>query len=157
MAAVEEGSIALAYVEDIDRLVAEDFLTDALEKLLDFVRDFAPALKTEALALYAHHSRVRKALKQRTYDDQAILEGNELGGVARDIVNMAERVREIAAESAALPVSPLQPAFQPEKGEPKPDQAGDAVDAGLTLDDYRKMYVAAVRRQNPSTSENVVL
>ena len=72
MPATEEGSILLAYVEDIERLVAEDFLTDALEKLLDFVRDFAPDLKKEALALYAHHSRIRKVLRQRTVGKQPI-------------------------------------------------------------------------------------
>jgi hypothetical protein len=43
------ASVANAYVDDIERLVAEDFLTDALEKLLDFVRDLAPDLRKDAL------------------------------------------------------------------------------------------------------------
>src|ERR1700693_6231825 len=64
--AADVKNVALAYVEDIERLVAEDFLTDALKKLLDFVRDFAPSLKKDALALYASHSRVRKSLKHGT-------------------------------------------------------------------------------------------
>src|SRR5262245_49821645 len=96
MPAAEEGSnVAVAYVDDIERLVAEDFLTDALEKLLDFVRDFAPDLKKEALALYAHHSRVRKRLKQRTDDKQTADDVGELNVIVEDILALAERVRAI--------------------------------------------------------------
>jgi ABC-2 type transport system ATP-binding protein len=155
-----QGSIALAYAEDIERLVAEDFLTDALEKLLDFVRDFAPDLKKEALALYAHHSRVRKNLKQQTGDKQTIGEVHALNAIVEDILAMAERVAAIATEAGAVGASLPQAVHQPAVSEPQVDGAGGVLnraDGGYTLDDYRKMYVAALRRLNPSASENVVV
>src|SRR5262245_30323086 len=160
MPATEEGSIAVAYVEDIERLVAEDFLTDALEKLLDFVRDFAPDLKKEALALYAHHSRVRKTLKQRTDDKQTIGEVHALNRIVEDILAMAERVRAIATGKGAVGASSPQAIYQSAVTEPQVDGASGVsarADGGYTLDDYRKMYVAELRRMNPSASENVVV
>jgi ABC-2 type transport system ATP-binding protein len=160
MPATEEGSIAVAYVEDIERLVAEDFLTDALEKLLDFVRDFAPGLKKEALTLYAHHSRVRKNLKQRTDDKQSIGDVDALNGIVEDILAMAERVRAIAMEPVSVGASSPQAVYQSAVSEPQVDGVSgvsNRADGGYTLDDYRKMYVVALRQLNPSALENVVV
>jgi ABC-2 type transport system ATP-binding protein len=161
MPAAEEGfNIAVAYVEDIERLVAEDFLTDALEKLLDFVRDFAPDLKKEALALYAHHSRVRKNLKQRTDDKQAVGDVHALNGIVEDILALAERVHELATKPEAVGAPSPQATPQLAISEPATNAASGASNGadggGYTLDDYRKMYVATLRRMNASASENVL-
>jgi ABC-2 type transport system ATP-binding protein len=155
----EEGSIAAAYVDDIERLVAEDFLTDALEKLLDFVRDFAPELKREALSLYAHHSRVRKNLKHRMDDQQTIEEADALNSIVEEILEMAERVRKIATEPGGAGALSPQEVFQFAASERQvfgASGASNRADGGYTLDDYRKMYMVALRRLNPSASENVV-
>src|SRR5262245_5250861 len=139
MLPAEEGSVVNAYVEDIERLVAEDFLTDALEKLLDFVRDFAPDLKKAALALYARHSRVRKGLKQRTDEKHALDEARALDDIVGEMLAMAEQVRVIATEAAANGTSPLQaakPQSQAEGpspiGEPQLDGATPESDVGYT-------------------------
>ena len=160
MPTAEEGSnIVVAYVEDIERLVAEDFLTDALEKLLDFVRDFAPDLKKEALALYAHHSRVRKHLKQRTDDKQTADDVHELNVIVEDILALAERARAIATKPVAVAGSSPEATSQSLITEPAANTASAAsgADGGYTLDDYRKMYITTLRRMNATASENVLV
>ena len=113
-------NVAQAYVDDIERLIAEDFLTDALEKLLDFVRDFAPALKNEALTLYARHSRIRKSVKHDNGDVGAF------DRIVDDVLALAERTKEIALDTTDL----AGPATLPAKVSEPPSglQAGPARD-----------------------------
>lgn len=141
-------NVTQAYLDDIERLVAEDFLTDALEKLLDFVRDLAPSLRKDALALYANHSRVRRSLK---YGTQNV---TDLDRVVENVLLLAERAKSVALAAASeTPATPAAPA----KPDAEPPSAPTDEQIGHTLDDYRRVYITAMRRMSATASENTLV
>lgn len=147
-------NIAQAYVDDVERLVAEDFLTDALEKLLDFVRDFAPSLRREALALYARHSRVRKKLKQGGGEVEA------LNQIVEEVLKLAERTHQTVLATS----QPSKPAGPADSSSPALEQKPDASLEGPpseashhTLDEYRRIYLSAWRDLNRTADENTLV
>ncbi len=64
-----ELNLAESYRDDIERLVGEDLVQDALDKLQDFVRDLAPQLRQDALILRRSFSSftrdVRRGIAKR--------------------------------------------------------------------------------------------
>ncbi len=73
-----ERHLVDAVVREIDEMVSEDHVTDAIEKLLDMIRDFIPdqamrsALRTSAVKLAARNSRFNKARRNNFPEPESV-------------------------------------------------------------------------------------
>lgn len=82
--------VAYKFREEIDDLVAESAAQDALARLQDFVRDFAPALKKDVLLLRARHNQWRA--NQRAGIDT----GERITAIRAAILDLADQTFEEA-------------------------------------------------------------
>lgn len=126
--------VAFKFREEIDDLVAESAAQDALARLQDFVRDFAPGLKKDVLLLRARHSQ------WRTNQRAGIDTGERITAIRAAILDLADQTFEeaggrrpiglrLVVDNAPQPVvvapapvapAPAAPAAAPEQTEAAP-------------------------------------
>jgi ABC-type multidrug transport system fused ATPase/permease subunit len=66
---LDKRPLAIAYTADIERLVGENRIDEALSLLQDFVQSLAPKLKKSALLLRRQHAELREGLINGTVSD----------------------------------------------------------------------------------------
>lgn len=88
--------VAFKFREEIDDLVAESAAQDALARLQDFVRDFAPDLKKDVLLLRARHSA------WRTNQRSGIDTGEKITAIRAAILDLADQTFEEAGGRGSI-------------------------------------------------------
>ena len=165
-----ETSLADRYRDEIEHLIGEDLVQDALDKLQDFVRDLAPAMKNDALLMrrsFSNYTRdVRRGLARR-----------------EDVVPLVARILELTTDIHAaasvdgkfrlgagpvpapgpvpMPTMPAPPVMTlispppnaPPTGSlhplPPPSPANDTGGRFDSLDDVKRFYWEEYRRSRP--------
>jgi ABC-2 type transport system ATP-binding protein len=100
-----QDAVVASVIKEIEELVQEDYITDAIEKLFDFIRDFTGQsdqnrdLMREALQISARHARCQKARRHRLPAPE------DMQVIINDLMNEVDKVAKIAA----LPVEPPPP------------------------------------------------
>jgi hypothetical protein len=104
-----ESGVVDSYRAAIEEHVKESHYTDALEKLIDFVRDCSPGDRVDAISLYARYTRWKAAERRGvSHNDnineiiQAILEMTDV------VAGRAHIADEVALSSADVDVQPLR-------------------------------------------------
>jgi ABC-type multidrug transport system ATPase subunit len=144
--AVLERDLVARYYDEIQRLIAEDFLVDAIERTFDFVRDLIPSeevaaeLRKEVTLISGRHARLRGALRTgRQHNETA----NDVAAALMELVEQVARsarlreqytLRQSAASAKA--VAALSASI------------ADTL-AANSADQMRRLYLQAWRRQEP--------
>lgn len=103
-----EEKVIIAVVQEIEELIKLEYLTDAIEKLFDFIRDFTASspkhrtLMRNALQLSARHARYQKARRHRLPEpepqqiliDELINQTEEVAKLAKLIGNEEQTLEE---------------------------------------------------------------
>ena len=87
-----ETNLADSYSIDIQRAVAEAHITEGLEKLVDFARDFAPNLINHSLGLYSRYSYRQQQVRQ------GIPPSERLQVIIAAILELTEEIRASGAK-----------------------------------------------------------
>ena len=98
-------NLADSYRDEIETLVGEDLVPDALDKLQDFVRDLAPQLKHDALMLRRTFSNLTRELRR------GLAKREDVNPVIARVLEFTSEVHRSATEEhaehdAATPAPP---------------------------------------------------
>jgi ABC-2 type transport system ATP-binding protein len=142
-----QDEVISSVVREIEGLVQEDYVTDAIEKLFDFIRDFTSRsekhrdLMRDALQLSARHARCQKAKRHRLPAPES------MQAIIDDLIRQVEAVAGIAAvptpeaappKAAAAAIAIVEEAIEKEKPV-----------AGFTATDLKKLFIRASQTQAP--------
>jgi ABC-2 type transport system ATP-binding protein len=148
--AVLERDLVARYYDEIQRLIAEDFLIDAIERTFDFVRDLVPSqkaateLRKEATLISGRHARLRGALRTGRQADET------LNDVAAALMELVEHVAHSARlrEQYALKESTIAAKMFEELTATIIDTSA----TNCTVDEVRRLYLKAWRGQESRQS-----
>ena len=88
-------NLADSYRDEIETLVGEDLVPDALDKLQDFVRDLAPQLKHDALMLRRTFSNLTRELRR------GLAKREDVNPVIARVLDFTSEVHRSATEEHA--------------------------------------------------------
>jgi ABC-type multidrug transport system ATPase subunit len=103
-------NLADSYRDEIETLVGEDLVPDALDKLQDFVRDLAPQLKHDALMLRRTFSNLTRELRR------GLAKREDVNPVIARVLDFTSEVHRSATEEYAehdVGVSPSAKTIEP--------------------------------------------
>lgn len=144
-----EDHVVGAVVKEIEELIQLDYVTDAIEKLFDFIRDFTSksdrhrSLMRDALQLSARHARYQKARRHR------LPEPEPAQMIIDELISQVERVSEIAQ----LPVrEEATPAATEEVAETVNEKLAEPGVSGYSALDLKRVYIKANQKiHDPQT------
>jgi ABC-2 type transport system ATP-binding protein len=161
------GELFSGYCEQIERLIGEANYVDAFSNLQDFIRDFCPGKKRNALTLCSRYHRWREA------QSLGLNETDNINVIVHACLDLVDDVRRTFStdDTKSPPTSVAPPPQVAEMPEPLAAVAmplvtppssvpavpqSEATDSTITLDEARRQYFSNLRRNQSAPAKFVV-